>query len=773
MTLKNILSIIFIIPMLALVSNNLYSQTTNTYGFTGSSEFFTVPACTDSLELEVGGAQGGGPTGGAGALINATIPVNPGDQIEIIVGGQGGCGNNSGGFNGGGTSYASYNPANQAWDGCGGGGATTILVNGVPVIIAGAGGGTGGGSTASTNNGGGDGGCASGEAGDNSFGDGGGGGTQTAGGTGGTPWSNTPPGGSNGSLNQGGQGGQWDTASGGGGGGGYYGGGGGGNDGCCTNGNGAGGGGGGSSLVPPNSGCIQGGNNGDGSVEMTFVEGSFDEDITPTSCLGASDGEIIISTDQANSEFSFDGGQTYSTTDSILSDIPSGDYVVCVEFNAGSCQSACDTVTVPDGPPIDANAGNDTTICENGTAELWAQGVQGNTFTYEWSHTTDNSNEVEASPVTDTSIWVIAQNELTCRSDTLWVDIDMFPPIGGNVSPDDYVCPGFEGMLSVNASGGIGGPYSYEWTSPSGGVISDSASMVDNPMDTTTYYVTITDECESSPLTLEGNINTAPIPEVDFSVEDDIKCEPGIFSLSNETDLTNIASYEWVINRDTLDNIANFDIGLAEPGTYNVKMVIETVDGCFDSLEVSDFLTVSHQPIANFEYHPDPVGYLEPRVELLNSSQYADFYDWYIEAGSPSYSDEVSPFVNFPEGEVGEYEVTLVAHSDLDCNDTITKIVEVAPEVALYVPNSFTPDNDGINDTWRPHIEGINVQDFNLLVFNRWGEIMWESKDPEASWDGTYGGRKVKPGTYIWKISAGDAHSDEKFEWQGHVNIMY
>lgn len=761
-----------ILILVLIINSVVYSQITNIYNFTGGIQTFTVPTCTDSLIVTVCGAQGGGVTGGQGSCVDATIPVQQGDQIDIFVGGQGTCGNNSGGWNGGGTGHASTQ-VNTNWNSCGGGGSSEIHLNGVPVVIAGAGGGTGGGVAAPSNNFGGDGGCVSGMNGGNSFGQGGQGGSQTGGGVGGAPWAGTPPGGSNGLLGQGGQGGFWQTASGGGGGGGYYGGGGGGNDGCCTGANGGGGGAGGSSLTPMGGNCTQGVNTGDGMVSITYVEGSFDMNFTNTSCLGSSDGMIEVSTDSPNSQFSFDGGNTYSLTDSVLTDIPAGDYEVCVEFDGGQCSNACDTVTIEDGPPIDINTFGDTLICENGTAQISAQGVEGNTFTYYWEHTNDTTSTVDVNPTESTSYWVVVTNELGCRSDTAFVDVDLFPPLDGVLTSDDYVCPGFEGSLTATGSGGNGGPYSYSWSGPSGGVISNDSLMTDNPFNTSIYTVTITDDCESTAFSISGTIEVAPIPEIVFSVDEVEKCEPAIFTLTQESDTTNISNYTWILSTgDTITDLAQFDIAIPDVGGYDVTMGIQTVDGCFDTLSLEDFMFVRPQPTADFEYNPDPMGYLNPTAEFLNDSENADWYEWYFEQGSPSYSNEENSLVDFPIGEAAVYEATLVAHSDLGCSDSITKIVEVGSEIVLYVSNTFTPNNDQFNNRWRPYIEGIDIQNFHLVLFNRWGEIIWESYNPSSSWDGTYNNQVVKDGTYIWKIEFKEIMTDNRHTHVGHVNVL-
>ena len=128
--------------------NSLYSQTIN-FTYTGSVQTWIVPPCVTSINVVVAGAKGGGNTGGNGARITSTLSVTPGQTLNIYVGGMGTCGNNSGGWNGGGTGHAS-NPANVNYNSCGGGGASDIRIGGNAltnrVVVAG-GGGAGYGST--------------------------------------------------------------------------------------------------------------------------------------------------------------------------------------------------------------------------------------------------------------------------------------------------------------------------------------------------------------------------------------------------------------------------------------------------------------------------------------------------------------------------------------------------------------------------------------------------------------------------------------------------
>ena len=94
-------------------------------------------------------------------------------------------------------------------------------------------------------------------------------------------------------------------------------------------------------------------------------------------------------------------------------------------------------------------------------------------------------------------------------------------------------------------------------------------------------------------------------------------------------------------------------------------------------------------------------------------------------------------------------------------------------EVIYYVPNSFTPNNDQFNNVFQPiFTQGVDTYDFYLFIYNRWGEIIFESKDPSKGWDGTYNGVIQQEGLYTWEISFKMSQSDERKMILGHVNLL-
>jgi gliding motility-associated-like protein len=123
----------------------------------------------------------------------------------------------------------------------------------------------------------------------------------------------------------------------------------------------------------------------------------------------------------------------------------------------------------------------------------------------------------------------------------------------------------------------------------------------------------------------------------------------------------------------------------------------------------------------------------------------------------------------------GIYTLTAVHVSNgcVSVPEQTTISIANCPETIYYMPNSFTPDGNEYNQTWAPvFTEGVDPYDFQLEIYNRWGELIWESRDRLTGWDGTYNGRYVSEGIYIWKLTFGDAVNDARYNDYGHVTIL-
>ncbi len=504
------------------------------------------------------------------------------------------------------------------------------------------------------------------------------------------------------------------------------------------------------------------------TVKIFVKQMTINQVATNTSCAGFSDGTITLSGPQAT-QYSYDNGNTWTSV-TPGTGFAAGPYNVCVRDN-NLCQ-ACTVATITDPAPIIMSVSNDTLICENGSATMTASAIGGNSYDFHWDLFPTTAATQIGSPLVNTYYVVQAESDLGCFSNKDSIYVTVRPPLTGTITPDVTICPGYPTTLTATAAGGIGTPFNFVWNSGESGTGS-SHTITANPPQTTQYSVTIDDACESTPIVLTTNVILAPLPVPLISVDLDNECEPAMFVLTNETDpLMNGQNYWLLSDGQYFQNQQTIVTDEMWSGLYDVQLVVTSPFGCIDSTTFIDYLTVHPKPIADFRHSPNPAYMFNPTVHLTNYSVNGDSYEWFIQDGNPSFSQLEHVQTMFPDGLAGDYEVTLITTSEFGCIDTSTQIVIVLPEVLLYAPNTFTPDDDEFNQDWGVHISGIDIFNFELLIFNRWGQIIWESHDPAASWDGTFNGEYVQQGTYTWTIEAKDLVNDRKYEFNGFINVL-
>ncbi|MEB2343064.1 MAG: gliding motility-associated C-terminal domain-containing protein, partial [Flavobacteriia bacterium] len=211
---------------------------------------------------------------------------------------------------------------------------------------------------------------------------------------------------------------------------------------------------------------------------------------------------------------------------------------------------------------------------------------------------------------------------------------------------------------------------------------------------------------------------------------------------------------------------ANLFSGLC-PGTYSITML--DAHGCGAGTTA---VVASPPPVvAGFSVHPDTVAMNDPVVELTNtSSANATHYLWQF--GDGQESGEVNPVHAFPMGIETVYTICLTATTDNGCPDTYCARLPVVGLPGIFVPNAFTPDQDGRNDIFRVAGSRIASDHFELLIFNRWGECIYTATDPGSGWDGTFHGREVTPDVYVWKLVFRFQGEIENRELRGHVTVV-
>jgi gliding motility-associated-like protein len=180
-------------------------------------------------------------------------------------------------------------------------------------------------------------------------------------------------------------------------------------------------------------------------------------------------------------------------------------------------------------------------------------------------------------------------------------------------------------------------------------------------------------------------------------------------------------------------------------------------------------ITVFSKPKAMFEATPEVVTFINPEVEFYNLSTDNYYNYWYF--GDGEMSSSANPYHNYSQ--VGEYNVLLVVESEYGCVDSVKQHISVKDEFTLYVPTAFSPDNDGINDSFKAVGNGIDVNNFSLRVYDRWGEVIWETDNFYEEWNGSAknNNKIVQNGTYKWLIICKDFNGVE-YAKSGNVTVI-
>ena len=205
-------------------------------------------------------------------------------------------------------------------------------------------------------------------------------------------------------------------------------------------------------------------------------------------------------------------------------------------------------------------------------------------------------------------------------------------------------------------------------------------------------------------------------------------------------------------------------------GTYYVQGM--SLAGCTSVSPIN--VLINSKPIASFTPSPSIVPSYFTESTMLNSSINAVDYIWEF-GDETAGSIEVSPLHQFPYDVYGDFTVKLTAISQFGCVDIAYETVTIKEELVYYVPNSFTPDDDEVNDIFLPvFTSGYDPYDYSLLIFNRWGQIVFESHDAKVGWNGKMGvdGNIVQNGTYTWKIEFKAKLNPQRQAVIGHVNVI-
>ncbi len=386
---------------------------------------------------------------------------------------------------------------------------------------------------------------------------------------------------------------------------------------------------------------------------------------------------------------------------------------------------------VPDpNCPVSLDAGNDTNICDGGSAMLHATGGVNYSWSPAGSLDDPNSPDPVATPDTTTLYTVTSFDGYCTKTDSVQVAVFQYPQLLTN---DTGICKG--DIVTLQASGGT----TYSWTPVNSLNNSSIANPVADPDTTTLYKVNFSNSvCSAVDSVL---ITVLQIPDVKVNNDTDI-CQGSSVNLV----ATGASNYLW----NTGSSSSSITVSPQATSTYTVTGVGS--DNCTDT----DGVIVSVIDTPYVDLGTDTCIFTGEGLVLDAGSGY-DNYLWQ--------DGNVSEIYNVSEPDI--YNVT-VTNSCGDASDVIT--ITECPSSSLWVPDVFTPNGDGKNDLFIP--AGTNITDFEMYIFDRWGQLIFKTTDINKGWNGTFNNKTCQEGVYSWLIFYTGVNNTRNNKY-GHVTLLW
>ncbi len=479
------------------------------------------------------------------------------------------------------------------------------------------------------------------------------------------------------------------------------------------------------------------------------------------SCIGVNDGSLTINAygGQAPYTYSIDGGTTIVGTN-VFTGLAPGTYT-CIVYDSGGCS---DTVTynLTNPPNILPNLVLTDAKCFsecNGEAQAVPSGgtSPGGTYQVEFNNVfsvTKSRNNLCAGAHT-----VKVTDENGCFTITPFAIAEPVAEVIDAVTVVDEKCfNACDGSITITDATAV--EYSVD-----NGLTWQTSNVFNNLCaQAGPYQVAIrtANGCEAR----RTEPITQPSPLVIVPVRDSFICL-NKFATIVPVALGGTAPYTFTWSNGTTGPT----LVESPPVSSQYTVTVTDANGCTFS---DDFnINLHPQPDANFTFDPGPeTDVFNTKVNFTNTTEYGAplDYEWYISTFATFSTKDA--YFEFPTNGGKRFVNCLKVENEQGCRDSICKELYIKYEVLLFVPNTFTPNNDDVNETFLPVVEGLKTEGYKLFIFNRWGELMFSTTSQTEGWDGKYKGKTVDEDAYIWRVVGITKQTDEDYEKFGHVTVL-
>jgi gliding motility-associated-like protein len=358
------------------------------------------------------------------------------------------------------------------------------------------------------------------------------------------------------------------------------------------------------------------------------------------------------------------------------------------------------------------------------------------------------------------TVQLIAENLAGC-SDTAVATVTAFPlPASAFTQSITESCTAPANVQFTNASTGAAG-YAWDFGNGTSSLLTDALAVY-AAADTFTITLVASNQYGCTD-TSSSQFTLHPTPVAAFAAAPQPACAGYPVQFTNLS--VNASQFQWEFG-DGQGSLADSVSHIYPEGDYDVTLIATGAGGCTDTLSLTDAIHVNPSPTAAFTY--EPMQSTSYALQFHNQSSGA--VSWIWDFGDGERSTEFAPLHLFPAGPGDLYPFCLVAINTFGCPDTLCQPVVATSDPNIYAPNAFTPDGDHVNEDFLPVLNGFENWRYAFYVFDRWGEVIHESRDRYAPWDGTCKGKPVKSDVYVWKVVL-NRNGDERV-FYGHVTVV-
>jgi len=446
--------------------------------------------------------------------------------------------------------------------------------------------------------------------------------------------------------------------------------------------------------------------------------------------------------------------------------IMSGTYTVSVTDTNG-CNSITTTIVTINGLPV-AVANNNTPVCEFQDVNL----TSGGGFDYDWtgpgvfSVSNTQNPTIVAAPMSAAGTYTVTVTDangcISTASTVVVINSNLVFIAGSNSA----ICSGTQ--LDLNAQNIPGA--NYNWAGPNGftAINNQNPSLPGATVLATGTYTVLATNGAGCTGTATVNVLVNPLPTPVFAGDVLSGCAPLCVNFTDQS-IGNggiITSWSWNVETQTSAATQNVNYCFMNAGIYDAALTVTTSDGCSATLTVPNYITINSNPIAEFDYTPQQIDESDPQVILASTSTGATSWTW--DFGDGGVSNLENPVHNYAD--TGTFCILLTVANNAGCTDTAYGCLYIAPVFSIFIPNAFTANEDGLNETW--NVYGRGIKSITVRVFDRWGEEVYFFDTLDKGWSGAkQNGEPCKQDVYVYRIEVVDGKNDFH-EFMGSVSLI-